>query len=94
MHVNEFVSISELTQSRKGKINSKDITERFDSSVMLQIAERVCTPRSLIDTWCGIGGGGGWKKYQKLIVKGEEEWNSREGWKKVNILTAKERFGF
>ena len=71
MHVNEFVSISELTQSRKDKINSKDITERFDSSVMLQIAERVCTPRSLIDTWCGIGGGGGWKKYQKLIVKGE-----------------------
>ena len=71
MHVNEFVSISELTQSRKDKINSKDITERFDSSVMLQIAERVCTPRFLIDTWCGIGGGGGWKKYQKLIVKGE-----------------------
>ena len=42
--MNEFVSISELRQSRKDKINSKDITERylfslFDSSVMLQIAE-------------------------------------------------------
>ena len=94
MHVNEFVSISELTQSRKDKINSKDITEIFDSSVMLQIAERVCTPRPLIDRWCGIGGGGGWKKYQKLIVKGEGGWNSREGWKKGNILTANERAGF
>ena len=94
MHVNEFVSISELTQSRKDKINSRDITERFDSSVMLQIAERVCTPRSLIDRWCGIGGGWGWKKYQKIIVKEEGGWNSREGWKKVNILTAKKRVGF
>ena len=52
--MNEFVSISELTQSRKDKINSKDITgiflfSLFDSSVMLQIAERVCTLRSLID---------------------------------------------
>ena len=54
---NEFVSISELTQSRKYKTNSKDITERFSSSVMLQIAERVCTLRSLIYRWCGIGGG-------------------------------------
>ena len=61
MHVNEFVSISELTQSRKDKINCKDITERFDSSIMLQIAERVFTPRSLTDRWCGIGGGGGGK---------------------------------
>ena len=46
-HVNESISISELMQSRKDKINSKDITERFsfslfDSSVMSQIAERVC----------------------------------------------------
>ena len=46
--MNEFASISELTQSRKDKVNSKDITGRFlfslfDSSVMLQIAERVCT---------------------------------------------------
>ena len=45
--------------SRKGKINSKDITGRFlfslfDSSVMLKIAERVCTLRSLIDSGCGI----------------------------------------
>ena len=71
MHVNESVSISQLTQSKKDKINSKDITERFDSSFMLQIAERVCTLRSLIDRWCGIGGGMGWKKYQKLIVKGQ-----------------------
>ena len=43
----EFVSISELMQSRKDKINSKDITERFffslfDSSVITQIVERVC----------------------------------------------------
>ena len=55
--MNEFVSISELTQSRKDKINSKDITERFlfslfDSSVMLQIAARVCTLRSLIYRVC------------------------------------------
>ena len=54
-NVNEFVSISELTQSRKDKINSKDIIESFlfrlfDSSVMLQIAEGVCTLRSLIDS--------------------------------------------
>ena len=54
--MNEFVSISEITQSRKDKINSKDITERYGSSVMLQIAERVCTLRSLIDRWCRIGG--------------------------------------
>ena len=57
-HVNEFVSISELMQSRKDKINSKDITERFlfslfDSSVMLEIAERLCTLSSLIDRECG-----------------------------------------
>ena len=47
-HVNEFVSISELTQSRKDKINSKDITEKnlfslFDSSLVSQIVERLCT---------------------------------------------------
>ena len=45
--MNEFVSISELMQSRKDKINSKDITERFlfslfDSSIMTQIVERMC----------------------------------------------------
>ena len=45
-NVNRFVSISELLQNRKDKINSKDITERFlfslfDSSVMTQIVERV-----------------------------------------------------
>ena len=44
--MNEFVSISELMQSRKDKINSKDITERFlfnlfESSIMTQILERV-----------------------------------------------------
>ena len=48
VYVNEFVTISELMQSRKDKINSKDITERFlfslfDSPIMSQIAERVCT---------------------------------------------------
>ena len=47
-HVNEFISISELMQNRKDKINSKDITERFlfslfDSSIMIQIVERMCT---------------------------------------------------
>ena len=46
-HVSEFVSISDLLQSRKNKINSKDITERFlfslfDRSIMSQIVERVC----------------------------------------------------
>ena len=65
--MNKFVSISELTQSRIDKINSKDITGRFlfslfDSSVMLQIAERVCTLRSLIDRVCGILGRGLEKK--------------------------------
>ena len=44
--MNEFVSISELMQSRKDKINFKDITERFlfslfDSSIATQIVERV-----------------------------------------------------
>ena len=74
--MNEFVSISELTQSRKDKINSEDITGRFlfslfDSSVMLQIAERVCTLMSLIDRGCGILGKG-LEKYQKLIIGGLE----------------------
>ena len=50
--MNEFVSISELMQSRKDKINSKDITERFlfslfDSSIMIQIVERMCTVKLL-----------------------------------------------
>ena len=40
-------------QSRKDKINSKDITERFlfslfDSSIMTQIVERMCTVKFLI----------------------------------------------
>ena len=67
--MNEFVS--ELTQSSKDKINSKDITDRFlfslfDSSVTSQIAERVCTLRSLIERRYAIVG---WlKNYQKLIV--------------------------
>ena len=67
--MNEFVS--ELTQSSKDKINSKDITDRFlfslfDSSVTSQIAERVCTLRSLIERRYAIVG---WlKNYQKLIA--------------------------
>ena len=52
-HVNEFISISELMQNRKDKINSKDITEiflfsLFDSSIMAQIVERMCTVNFLI----------------------------------------------
>ena len=59
--MNEFVSMSEPTQRRKDKSNSKDITERFlfslfDSTVMSQIAERVCTLRSLTDSGCAIVG--------------------------------------
>ena len=47
-HMNEFVFISELMKSRKDKVNSKDITERFlfslfDSSIIIQIVERMCT---------------------------------------------------
>ena len=50
--MNEFVPISEPMQSRKDKINYKDITERFlfslfDSSIMKQIVERVCTVKLL-----------------------------------------------
>ena len=33
--MNEFVSISELTQSREDKIKSKDITERFLFSLLI-----------------------------------------------------------
>ena len=56
--MNEFVSICELMQRRRDKIKSKDVTESllfslFDSSVMLQIAERACTLRSLVDRGCG-----------------------------------------
>ena len=73
--MNEFVSISELKQRRKYKINSKNITERFlfhlfDSSVMLQIAERVCTLRSVVDRWCEIVRGWRLEKLSKLIVRG------------------------
>ena len=56
--MNEFVSISELMQSRKDKISSKDITERFlfslfDTSIMTQIVERMCTVTFLIASdWC------------------------------------------
>ena len=60
--MNEFVSISELTKAEK----IKPTFCLFDSSVMLQIAARVCTLRSLIDRGCG---GGGRKKYQNLIVE-------------------------
>ena len=47
-HVNEFVSTSGLMQSRKYKIHPNDITERFlfslfDSSIMTQVVDRVCT---------------------------------------------------
>ena len=56
---------------KEDKINSKNIAERFifsliDSSVMLQMAERVRTLRSLIDRRCGIVGG--LKNVSKLIV--------------------------
>ena len=60
--VNEFVFISKLTQSRKDKINSKDITERFlfslcDSSIMTQIVKRMCIYSKVIlflkaSDWC------------------------------------------
>ena len=51
--MNELVSIFELIESRKDKINYKDITERFlfslfDSSIMTQIVERMCTVKFLI----------------------------------------------
>ena len=51
-HVNEFVPISKLMQSRNDKINSKNITETFlfslfDSSIMSQILESVSTVKSL-----------------------------------------------
>ena len=44
--MNEFISMSELMQSRKDKVKAKHITERFlcslfDSSMMTQIVERV-----------------------------------------------------
>ena len=49
--MNELVSISELMQSRKDKINYKDIRERFLFSLfessMTQIVERVCTAKLL-----------------------------------------------
>ena len=73
--MNEFVSISELKQRRKYKINSKNIAERFlfrlfDSSVMLQIAERVCTLRSVVDRGCEIVSWRRLEKLSKLIVRG------------------------
>ena len=94
--MNEFVSISELTQRRKDKINSKNIAERFivsliDSSVMLQIAERVRTLRTLIDRRCGIVGG--LKNVSRTNSRGGGL-NISEGWKKVKILIAKGRVGF
>ena len=60
------MNLSPYPNLRKAeKINStlKDITGRllfslFDSSVLLQITERVCTLRSLIDRGCGILGRG------------------------------------
>ena len=38
-YANEFVSISKLMQSRKDKVNSKDITERFFS---VYLAHQLC----------------------------------------------------
>ena len=53
VYATENVSISEHMQSRKHKINSKDITERFlfsffYSSIMTQIVKRMCTVKFLI----------------------------------------------
>ena len=50
---------SNLRKAEKIKSTLKDITGRllfslFDSSVMLQITERVCTLRFLIDRGCAI----------------------------------------
>ena len=56
--MNELVSIFELIESRKDKINYKDITERFlfslfDSSIMTQIVKRMYTVKFLIASdWC------------------------------------------
>ena len=52
-----------LRKAEKIKSTVKDITRRFlfslfDSSVMLQILERVCALRSLIDRGCEILGRG------------------------------------
>ena len=59
--MNEFVSISELMQIRKDKINSQDITERFllslfDSSIMTQIVERVYSKVIFLiaSGWCSL----------------------------------------
>ena len=58
-HVNESISISELMQSRKEKINSKDVTKRFlfslfDTSIMSLIVKRVCKIILFLITsdWC------------------------------------------
>ena len=37
---------------------------------MLQIAERVCTLRSVVDRWCEIVRGWRLEKLSKLIVRG------------------------
>ena len=58
--MNEFVSISLFMQSRKDKVNSKDITEGFlfslfDSSIMAQIVERVYSSTVIFliaSDWC------------------------------------------
>ena len=60
-----------LRKAEKIKSALKGITGRFlfslfDSSVKLQIAERVCTLRSLVDRGCGILGRE-LEKYRKLI---------------------------
>ena len=57
---------------------------------MPQIAERVCTLRSLIDRGCEIV-----RRLEKISVTNSRGvWNSRKAWKKVKILKAKGRVGF
>ena len=85
-----------LRKAEKIKSTLKDITGRFlsslfDSSVMLQAAETVCTVRSLIDSGCGILGRG-LEKISKTNSR-DELWRE-EGWKKVKILIPKGRVGF
>ena len=61
IYVNKFASISKLMQSRKDKINSKDIKEiflfsLFDSSFMLKIVEKVCKVILFLTVsgWCSL----------------------------------------
>ena len=57
---------------------------------MPQIAERVCTLRSLVDRGCEIV-----MRLEKISVTNSRGvWNSRKSWKKGKILKAKGRVGF